>query len=88
MEDIQENSSSSLLSCVYKNWSHPRLTRSLPQRNIGMVWNETARIVNDLFETLWDGRDVVTVEHCLDITLPVGLLFPIHYKLFESNRYF
>lgn len=47
-----------------------------------MVWNETARIVNGLFKTVWDGRDVVTVDHCLDITLPVGLLFPIHYKSF------
>ena len=45
-----------------------------------MVWNEAARIVNGLFETVWDGRDVVTVDHCLDITLPVGLLFRIHYK--------
>jgi hypothetical protein len=53
-----------------------------------MVWNETARIVNGLFETVWDGRDVVTVDHCLDITLPVSLFFPIHYKSFKSNLYF
>lgn len=42
-------------------------------RNNKLVWNETSRIVNGLFETVWDGRDVVTVDHCLDITLPIAL---------------
>ena len=38
-----------------------------------MVWDETVRIVNGFFDTVWgDQEDVVVVDHCVsDVTMPV-----------------
>lgn len=47
------------------------------QRNNKLVWDETIRIVMDLFENVWSDRSEVVVDHCVDITLPVRSLWPI-----------
>jgi hypothetical protein len=41
------------------------------QRNNKLVWDETIRIMNDLFDDVWGDRSEVVVDHCVDITLPV-----------------
>lgn len=41
------------------------------QPNNKLVWNETIRIVEDLFQNVWGDRKVVTCDHALDITMPV-----------------
>ncbi|PPQ80143.1 hypothetical protein CVT25_001442 [Psilocybe cyanescens] len=43
------------------------------KRNNKLVWDETLKIVNGLFEDVWKNQDVVHVDHCLDITLPIAL---------------
>ncbi|KDQ11038.1 hypothetical protein BOTBODRAFT_35791 [Botryobasidium botryosum FD-172 SS1] len=43
------------------------------ERNNKLVWGETTRIVNDMFDQ-WGDNEVVSVEHAVDITLPVALL--------------
>ncbi|EEB87379.1 hypothetical protein MPER_15280, partial [Moniliophthora perniciosa FA553] len=43
-------------------------------RNNILVWNETVKIMNDLFDNVWDeqGKEI-KFEHCLDLTLPIAL---------------
>ena len=36
-----------------------------------LVWDATVEIMRGLFSDVWGGRDVITVDHCVDITLPV-----------------
>jgi hypothetical protein len=47
------------------------------QRNNKLVWDETNQIMMDLFDNVWGDRAEVVVDHCLDITLPVRILFLI-----------
>ena len=42
------------------------------QRNNRMVWEETVRIVLDLFENVWSVKDEVVVDHAVEVTLPVS----------------
>ena len=42
------------------------------QRNIRLVWDETIRIMFDLFDNVWGDSPEVVLDHCGDITLPVG----------------
>ena len=43
-----------------------------PQRNTRLVWDETIRIMFDLFDNVWGDRPEIMLDHCLDITFPVG----------------
>ena len=40
------------------------------QRNNKLVWDETVRIMEDLFDNVWGDRSEIVVDHCVDITLP------------------
>jgi len=42
-------------------------------RNNKLVWDESMKIMKGLFEDHWEGRNVITVDHCVDVTLPVAL---------------
>ncbi|KAI3614982.1 cytochrome p450 [Moniliophthora roreri] len=42
-------------------------------RNNALVWNETVRIMLDLFNDVWGSREVITVDYALDITLTITL---------------
>ncbi|KAF8161201.1 cytochrome P450 [Crassisporium funariophilum] len=42
-------------------------------RNNKLVWDETVKIMDGLFNDLWAGRDVISVDHAVDITLPIAL---------------
>jgi len=41
------------------------------QRNTKLVWDETIQTLTELFEQVWGDQDVVTLDHCLDMTFPV-----------------
>jgi hypothetical protein len=47
------------------------------QRNNKLVWNETIRIMTDLFDNVWGDKSEVVVDHCVNITLPVRFLWLI-----------
>ncbi|KAF5351015.1 hypothetical protein D9756_008377 [Leucocoprinus leucothites] len=53
----------------YRKIAAPTFT----ERNNKLVWNETVAIMNDLFDSVWENQQVVTVDHILDITLPATL---------------
>ncbi|KIJ46886.1 hypothetical protein M422DRAFT_29073 [Sphaerobolus stellatus SS14] len=45
------------------------------ERNNRLVWEETSRIVSDMLSTsMWDKKTSMTVEHALDLTLPIALM--------------
>ncbi|KAI0326144.1 cytochrome P450 [Cubamyces sp. BRFM 1775] len=44
------------------------------ERNNRLVWDETIRIVEDLFHNVWEDKDVVEINHVLDITVGITLL--------------
>ncbi|PPQ93732.1 hypothetical protein CVT25_013072 [Psilocybe cyanescens] len=41
-------------------------------RNNKLVWDETVQIMNGLFNEVWKDKDVISLDHCVEITLPVG----------------
>ncbi|KAH9998677.1 cytochrome P450 [Russula vinacea] len=43
------------------------------EKNNKLVWDETIRIMTDLFDNVWGDRSEVVVDHCVDITLPIAL---------------
>lgn len=45
---------------------------NVPKRNNKLVWDETVTIMNGLFDDVWEGQDTITVDHCVDLTLPVS----------------
>ncbi|KAF4621313.1 hypothetical protein D9613_000776 [Agrocybe pediades] len=42
-------------------------------RNNKLVWEETVRIMDSLFADLWKDKDVISLDHCVEITLPIAL---------------
>lgn len=36
-----------------------------------MVWDETVKIVDDLFQNVWGNQVIITADHCVEVTLPV-----------------
>ena len=49
------------------------------QRNNKLVWDETVRIVLDMFDNVWKRADVISVDHVVDITLPVFIYLAFPY---------
>ncbi|KAN0113944.1 Cytochrome P450 [Russula decolorans] len=43
------------------------------EKNNKLVWDETIRIMMDLFDNVWGDRSEVVVDHCVDLTLPIAL---------------
>jgi len=43
------------------------------ERNTRLVWDETIRIMFDLFDNVWGDSPEVVLDHCVDITLPIAL---------------
>ncbi|KAL6301428.1 cytochrome P450 [Sparassis latifolia] len=43
------------------------------ERNNKLIWDETIRIVGDLFDNVWGNNERVDVDHAVDITLPLAL---------------
>jgi len=36
-----------------------------------LVWEATTKVMLELFDTVWVGKDEVIVDHAVDLTLPV-----------------
>ena len=41
------------------------------QRNNKLVWTETVKIMESLFKDAWEDKKVISMDHCVDLTLPV-----------------
>jgi len=42
-------------------------------KNNKLVWDETLRIMFDLFDNVWGSQELISVEHALSLTLPITL---------------
>ncbi|KAJ3514321.1 hypothetical protein NLJ89_g2442 [Agrocybe chaxingu] len=42
-------------------------------RNNKLVWDETVRIMIGLFDEVWKNAQTISVDHCVEITLPIAL---------------
>ncbi|KAJ3984113.1 cytochrome P450 [Lentinula detonsa] len=42
-------------------------------RNNKLIWDETVRIILDLFDNVWGSQESIVIDHALDITLPIAL---------------
>ncbi|KZV71454.1 cytochrome P450 [Peniophora sp. CONT] len=43
------------------------------EKNNKLVWDETVLIMLDMFENVWKHAPEYTVDHCIDVTLPIAL---------------
>lgn len=42
------------------------------QRNNRLVWDETQKIMLELFEQVWGTKNQISVDNIVDLTVPVG----------------
>ena len=72
MEEVQEDSCTGLLrrASLYSFLNQP-INDIYVQRNNKLVWDETVRIMVDLFENEWGNKEEIPVDHCVELTLPV-----------------
>ncbi|KAI1786708.1 cytochrome P450, partial [Ganoderma leucocontextum] len=65
-----------LLATEGDEWKHQRkiVAPAFSERNNRLVWDETVRVLEDLFQNEWGPREVVDVNHIMDITVPITLL--------------
>jgi cytochrome P450 len=56
---------------------------SFSDRNNKLVWDETTRIMLDLFENIWAAQDTIFADHALNITFQVSKM--LHLIHFSSN---
>ncbi|KAG6842166.1 hypothetical protein C0991_001659 [Blastosporella zonata] len=40
------------------------------QRNNKMVWDETVKIMESLFDDLWSDKNIIITDHCLELVVP------------------
>ncbi|KAI0261646.1 cytochrome P450 [Gloeopeniophorella convolvens] len=43
------------------------------ERNNKLVWDETVRIMVDMFDNVWHNESTIVVDHAVEITLPIAL---------------
>jgi len=88
MEEVQKDRCSDILRGTLRTPSRPSsiMTERSFQRNNKLVWDETIRIMNELFDNVWGDRSEVVVDHCMEITLPVRTLCDLHFTHFPSHN--
>ncbi|KAI0676506.1 cytochrome P450 [Trametes maxima] len=57
-------------------WKHQRklVAPAFSEKNNKLVWDETVRIVHDLFDNVWEDRDTIAVDDIKELTAPITLL--------------
>ena len=71
MEEVQKDLCSGILRGTLWTRSSPFDTEREYQKNNKLVWDETNRIMDDLFDNVWGDKSEVVVDHFLEITLSV-----------------
>ncbi|CDO70499.1 hypothetical protein BN946_scf184569.g42 [Trametes cinnabarina] len=57
-------------------WKRQRklVAPAFSEKNNRLVWDETIRILYDLFDNVWGDRDTILIDNITDITVPITLL--------------
>lgn len=58
------------------------LTKLLSQKNNRLVWQETVRIVTELFDEVWGQRKEIVVDDTLEVTLSVSDIYMSYHPLY------
>ncbi|CDO70501.1 hypothetical protein BN946_scf184569.g44 [Trametes cinnabarina] len=74
--DLLATFGSNILVTEGEVWKRQRkiAAPAFSERNYRLVWDETIRIVEDMFQNVWGDKDVVEIPHVLDITVGITLL--------------
>ena len=71
MEEVSDYQCSSFLGGTYR-LSKLSFSQYDSQRNTRLVWDETIRIMFDLFDNVWGDNPEIVIDNCVDLTIPVG----------------
>ncbi|KAI1788638.1 cytochrome P450 [Ganoderma leucocontextum] len=65
-----------LVASEGEEWKRQRklVAPAFSERNNKLVWDETVRIVQDLFENVWGAEDSIDVANITELTVPITLL--------------
>ncbi|KAI8969408.1 cytochrome P450 [Trametes punicea] len=65
-----------LVASEGEEWKRQRklVAPAFGEKNNRLVWDETVRIMYDLFDNVWGPRDTVVVDNITDLTVPITLL--------------
>ncbi|KAI0739086.1 cytochrome P450 [Daedaleopsis nitida] len=57
-------------------WKRQRklVAPAFSEKNNKLVWDETVRIVHDLWDNVWGDKDTVDIDNITDLTVPITLL--------------
>ncbi|KAI0716468.1 cytochrome P450 [Earliella scabrosa] len=57
-------------------WKRQRklVAPAFSEKNNKLVWDETVRILHDLFDNVWGPKDTVDIDNITDLTVPITLL--------------
>lgn len=58
---------------IHNTSSRAHFSRASLQRNNRLVWDETTRIMTELFR-IWDKQEDIIYQHGVDLTLPVRFI--------------
>ncbi|KAH9172708.1 cytochrome P450 [Lactarius sanguifluus] len=66
---------SNIIASEGEEWKRYRTITApaFSERNTRLVWDETSRIMFDLFNNVWGDSPEIVLDHCADITLPIAL---------------
>ncbi|EIN08462.1 cytochrome P450 [Punctularia strigosozonata HHB-11173 SS5] len=64
-----------IVASEFDDWKRYRKVAapSFSERNNKLVWDETVRIMLDMFDNVWKDKPEIVVDHAVDITLPIAL---------------
>ncbi|KAI0676499.1 cytochrome P450 [Trametes maxima] len=67
---------SNILVTEGEEWKRQRKVAApaFSERNNRLVWDETIRIVEDMFENVWGDKDLVELDNIMEVTVPITLL--------------
>lgn len=62
-----------LVASEGEEWKRQRrlVAPAFSEKNNKLVWDETVRIVYDLFDNVWGKEDTVVIDNITDLTVPV-----------------
>ncbi|KAI0760159.1 cytochrome P450 [Fomes fomentarius] len=65
-----------LVASEGEEWKRQRklVAPAFSEKNNRLVWDETVRIVYDLFDNVWGTQNMVEVDNITDLTVPITLL--------------
>jgi len=63
------------VTCEGEEWKKYRkiCAPTFSDRNNKLVWDETVKIMDGLFNEVWAGKDVISLDHTHEITLAITL---------------